>query len=309
MSEGVQANVIAKHKPPQLSIATPEPCLEKPPEKPTRVASPSSQPKLQNGFDDKEYSECVSIDIMRQNVHEVQLALASLLPNRQSRVIILMSHSGWLLAWFGSLCPLLPSEEEQCSPINFSISGDFQNKNQSKMLASCRKALTAVTQHARRLHVAAPVCSDKLFVHRHTSDNNPDTPFEFTPDSLKRAAMIVKNYPEGWLPISAMHAVANLLKMPKMRVYEVATFYTMFNREPVGKYFIQICTTTPCIVNGEDLTAEDMKRILDDLKQDKIPKPGPQSGQGHRFSCEPKGGLTCLDSEPRGPGFGVRSDL
>lgn len=45
----------------------------------------------------------------------------------------------------------------------------------------------------------------------------------------------------GWLPIYAMHYVADYLKMPYMRVYEVATFYTMFNREPVGKYHVQVC--------------------------------------------------------------------
>lgn len=106
----------------------------------------------------------------------------------------------------------------------------------------------------------------KLFVHRHTADNNPDTPFEFTAETLKRVDAIVANYPEGhkaaavipvldlaqrqhgWLPISAMNKVAELLGMPRMRVYEVATFYTMFNREPVGKYHIQVCTTTPCML-------------------------------------------------------------
>ena len=47
-----------------------------------------------------------------------------------------------------------------------------------------------------------------------------------------------------------MNAVAKLLDMPKIRVYEVATFYTMFNRDPIGKYHVQICTTTPCMVCG-----------------------------------------------------------
>lgn len=93
-------------------------------------------------------------------------------------------------------------------------------------------------------------------------------PFEFTQENIKRADVIIGNYPEGhqaaaviplldlaqrqhgWLPISAMHKVAEMLDMPKMRVYEVATFYTMFNRKPVGKYFVQICTTTPCILGG-----------------------------------------------------------
>ena len=106
----------------------------------------------------------------------------------------------------------------------------------------------------------------QLFVHRDSPQNNPDTPFEFTSENLKRIDGIVANYPEGhkaaavipvldlaqrqhgWLPISAMNQVAKLLGMPKMRVYEVATFYTMFNRSPVGKYHIQICTTTPCML-------------------------------------------------------------
>lgn len=106
----------------------------------------------------------------------------------------------------------------------------------------------------------------QLFVHRDTPQNNPDTPFQFTAENLKRIEGIVANYPEahkaaavipvldlaqrqhGWLPISAMNTVAKLLGMAKMRVYEVATFYTMFNRNPVGKYHILICTTTPCML-------------------------------------------------------------
>jgi NADH dehydrogenase (ubiquinone) flavoprotein 2 len=49
-----------------------------------------------------------------------------------------------------------------------------------------------------------------------------------------------------------MNKVAEVLQMPKMRVYEVATFYTMFIREPIGKYHVQVCTTTPCWLNGSD---------------------------------------------------------
>lgn len=55
---------------------------------------------------------------------------------------------------------------------------------------------------------------------------------------------------KGWTSISVMNAVAKLLDMPKMRVYEVATFYTMYNREPVAPNFIQLCTTTPCQLGG-----------------------------------------------------------
>lgn len=54
----------------------------------------------------------------------------------------------------------------------------------------------------------------------------------------------------GFTSISVMNEVARLLEMPPMRVYEVATFYTMYNREPVGTFFVQVCTTTPCMLGG-----------------------------------------------------------
>ena len=66
----------------------------------------------------------------------------------------------------------------------------------------------------------------------------------------------------GWVPESAMKVIANLLEMPFIRVYEVATFYSMFNLEPVGKYFIQICTTTPCWLRGSDKIVEACERNL-----------------------------------------------
>ncbi|PAA73362.1 hypothetical protein BOX15_Mlig003571g1 [Macrostomum lignano] len=120
-----------------------------------------------------------------------------------------------------------------------------------------------------RLSLPQRCLSDKLFVHRDTPENNVDTPFEFTPENLERARSLISNYPVGheraammplldlaqrqhggWLPISAMHCVADMLKVPRMRVYEVATFYTMYNRDPIGKYHVQICTTTPCMLGG-----------------------------------------------------------
>ncbi|MBB4040882.1 NADH-quinone oxidoreductase subunit E [Microvirga flocculans] len=63
----------------------------------------------------------------------------------------------------------------------------------------------------------------------------------------------------GWLPRKAIEAVAAKLGMPVIRVMEVATFYTMFNLEPVGKYFIQFCGTTPCVLRG----AGDIKKVLE----------------------------------------------
>ncbi|WP_262296903.1 NADH-quinone oxidoreductase subunit NuoE [Microvirga sesbaniae] len=63
----------------------------------------------------------------------------------------------------------------------------------------------------------------------------------------------------GWLPRKAIEAVAARLDMPVIRVMEVATFYTMFNLEPVGKYFIQFCGTTPCVLRG----AGDIRKVLE----------------------------------------------
>ncbi|XP_070575123.1 NADH dehydrogenase [ubiquinone] flavoprotein 2, mitochondrial-like [Ptychodera flava] len=147
-------------------------------------------------------------------------------------------------------------------------------------MLSCalRSAGGLIRNQARAFHRAAPVCSDQLFVHRDTPDNNPNTPFEFTQENLKRAKEIIANYPKGhqaaavipvldlaqrqygWLPIAAMNKVAEMLDMSKMRVYEVATFYTMFNRNPVGKYHIQICTTTPCMLRDSDSILDAIKR-------------------------------------------------
>lgn len=56
--------------------------------------------------------------------------------------------------------------------------------------------------------------------------------------------------------------VAEVLDMPPMRVYEVATFYTMYNRKPVGKYHIQVCTTTPCMLRDSDSILEAIKKKL-----------------------------------------------
>ncbi|XP_025029125.1 NADH dehydrogenase [ubiquinone] flavoprotein 2, mitochondrial isoform X2 [Python bivittatus] len=117
-------------------------------------------------------------------------------------------------------------------------------------------------------------------LHRDTPENNPNTAFDFTPENYKRIDVIVNNYPEGhrssavipvldlaqrqhgWLPISAMNKVAEILQMPPMRVYEVATFYTMFNRKPVGKYHIQVCTTTPCMLQDSDSILEAIQKKL-----------------------------------------------
>jgi len=98
----------------------------------------------------------------------------------------------------------------------------------------------------------------------------PDT-FEFTPENVERARAHIAKYPPGreasavlplldlaqrqmggWVPRAAMDYVAGLLGVAPIRVYEVATFYTMFNLRPVGRYLLQVCTTTPCWLRGSD---------------------------------------------------------
>lgn len=132
-----------------------------------------------------------------------------------------------------------------------------------------RPSLSHNARHARPWSSTATPRSDSLFVHRDTSYNNPQIPFEFTPEYMEKAQRCINNFPpqykkaavipvldlaqrqnNGWTSISVMNYVAKLLEMPPMRVYEVATFYTMFNREPVGEHFVQICTTTPCMLGG-----------------------------------------------------------
>uniref|UniRef100_A0A8C6TZI3 NADH dehydrogenase [ubiquinone] flavoprotein 2, mitochondrial n=1 Tax=Neogobius melanostomus TaxID=47308 RepID=A0A8C6TZI3_9GOBI len=130
------------------------------------------------------------------------------------------------------------------------------------------------------LFLTARAGAGGIFVHRDTPDNNPDTPFEFTAENKQRIEAIISCYPDGhkqsatipvldvaqrqhgWLPISAMNKVAEVLEIPPMRVYEVATFYTMFLRQPVGKYFIQICTTTPCMLCNSDSILEAIQNKL-----------------------------------------------
>ena len=95
--------------------------------------------------------------------------------------------------------------------------------------------------------------------------------FEFTPENLEKAKAHIAKYPKGrqasavlplldlaqrqmggWLPRAAMDHVADVLGMPPIRVYEVATFYTMLNLRPVGRHLLQACTTTPCWLAGSD---------------------------------------------------------
>ncbi len=201
----------------------------------------------------------------------------------------------------------------------------------------------------------------------------PETPelrarwgtFAFTPEWEAKAKAAIARYPEGrqrsavmalldyaqrqvgeetqtqgWLPIPVMEYVATYLDMPVIRVVEVATFYTMYNLVPVGRYHVQVCGTTPCMLRGsddimaackargmskghtsddgmwtltevecmgncasapmaqinddnyEDLTAERLNHVLDELAAGRTPKTGTQ--EPGRHTVEPLGGPTSL---------------
>jgi NADH-quinone oxidoreductase subunit E len=109
----------------------------------------------------------------------------------------------------------------------------------------------------------------------------PTNSFEFSKENQKNVLEIIKRYPEdrsasavmplldlaqrqsgGWIPPEAIEHIAETLGMPSIRVYEVASFYSMYNLKPVGKYLIQMCTTTPCWLRGADDVVEACKKHL-----------------------------------------------
>lgn len=183
-------------------------------------------------------------------------------------------------------------------------------------------------------------------------------PFIFTPENLAWCETQIAHYPPGrqasavvpilwraqkqnnnWISRAVMETVGVLLDMNVLRVLEIATFYSMFNLEPVGRYFIQMCGTTPCLLAGsdelkkvlqkrigapryvtpdglfswseveclgsccnapmiqinddyfEDLTAQSLNQILDDLQEGRSVQRGSQK---KRKSSEPLGALTSL---------------
>lgn len=193
-----------------------------------------------------------------------------------------------------------------------------------------------------------------MSVRRLAPDPLQPASFAFTPANENWADQQIAKYPEGrqasavipllwkaqeqhqgWLPRAAIEAVAKKLGMAPMRVLEVATFYTMFNLQPVGEHFVQLCGTTPCALRGaealkkvceevigpqstvsadgklswleveclgaccnapmaqinfdyyEDLTPENFRKLLDDLREGRPTKPGPQVA---RSCSEPLGG-------------------
>ena len=114
--------------------------------------------------------------------------------------------------------------------------------------------------------------------------------FKFSDENLSKAKEIIRKYPkdreqsavmpllyltqkqnENWIPLVAIKYLAKMLKMPYIKVYEVATFYSMFNLTPTGKYFLQVCTTTPCMIRGAYEIVNVCKRKISE-KQNEMSK-------------------------------------
>ena len=196
-----------------------------------------------------------------------------------------------------------------------------------------------------------------MSVRRLAPDPVQPASFAFTPANENWIDQQIANYPagrqasavipllwkaqeqEGWVSRAVIETVAKRLGMAPMRVMEVATFYTMFNLQPVGEYFVQLCGTTPCALRGaealkkvcedvigpqstvtadgklswleveclgaccnapmaqinvdyyEDLTPANFRQLLEDLRNGRPTKPGPQNG---RTGSEPEGGPNTL---------------
>ena len=124
------------------------------------------------------------------------------------------------------------------------------------------------------------------------SKEQPNT-FEFNSENIGIAKKIISKYPSGkaksavmgllylaqrqnnnWIPLVAMKYIAKFLKIPYIKVYEIATFYSMYNLSPVGKYFIQICTTTPCMIRDAyelvKVCKEKISKNQNDLSKDNL---------------------------------------
>jgi len=150
---------------------------------------------------------------------------------------------------------------------------------------------------------------------RRLHDKQPDS-FAFTPENMDWAATQIAKYPEGrqasavlpllwqaqkqgggWLSEPAIRCVADMLDMPYMRALEVATFYSMFNLSPVGKYFVQLCGTTPCWLRGGD----DLKAVC----RRQIGEPGHISEDGKLSWIE----VECLGACVNAPMVQINDDF
>lgn len=140
--------------------------------------------------------------------------------------------------------------------------------------------------------------------------------FSFTPESLHLAKNAIAKYPDGkkqsavmellwiaqrqnsnWVPKEAIECIAQMLEMPNARVFEIVTFYSMYNLKPVGKHYIQACGTTPCMLMGSENL---MQTIYEEL--------GIKSGQSTVDGLFTLLEVECLGACSNGPMVQINDD-
>jgi len=145
--------------------------------------------------------------------------------------------------------------------------------------------------------MTGPVTEPMRWTSAHPFEGGPDT-FAFTPDFRAQAEAQIAKYPAGrqaaavkalldlaqrqmeqetgtrWLPRAAMDHVAQCLGLPRIRVYEVATFYSMFKTRPVGRHHLQVCTTTPCWLRGSDAVLAACRRAAGNVADGEVSADG-----------------------------------
>jgi len=193
------------------------------------------------------------------------------------------------------------------------------------MLASIRRSAVKKSWGAiRSFQSSAPALGGHgISQHRPDTRNDPDMDWDFTEDNYAYIERIIQKYPinykqsavmplldlaqrqqgvdgrGGWLPLAAMNKVAEVLEMPPIRVYEVASFYTMYNREPVGTHLIQVCGTTPCQLNGAEAIIDAISEHLG------IPTSGGTSSDGLFTMME----VECLGACANAPMVQINDDF
>ncbi|GAB4841670.1 hypothetical protein Ancab_022392 [Ancistrocladus abbreviatus] len=169
--------------------------------------------------------------------------------------------------------------------LSFYASSTMFARRVTQRLLEIRQAFSQSPRASRSFSTA-------LNYHIDTPENNPELPWEFTEANKERAKEILSHYPSnykqsaviplldlaqqqhrGWLPVSAMNEVARIIEVAPIRVYEVATFYSMFNRSKVGKYHLLVCGTTPCMIRGSREIEEALLQHLG-VKRNEVTKDG-----------------------------------
>ncbi|CAL9061013.1 unnamed protein product [Musa banksii] len=184
--------------------------------------------------------------------------------------------------------------------INKKIKGTCYRKSGTLLLVSRGwwsplgegQILKAITQIYIVAFAPARSFSTALNYHLDSPDSNSDLPWDFSEANKEKVKEILSHYPSnykqsaviplldlaqqqhgGWLPLSAMNVIAKVIEVAPIRVYEVATFYSMFNRTKVGKYHLLVCGTTPCMIRGSREIEEALLKHLG-VKRNEVTKDG-----------------------------------